>query len=95
MNRQDRPDLGKCVKCGNLLEPVWAREDDPVNGRFRTILSYAVCPICGETETVDESFDGPWQRVNYPALQRAELVRDHKLRLTTLSASSTTLRENI
>jgi hypothetical protein len=59
---------GQCSRCDMNLEPVWytEREEELVGGvwiktgRKRKSCSHLLCPCCGNTECVDDSFDGPW-----------------------------------
>lgn len=61
---------GSCSKCGADLAPVYFTEEEyriePIThiqyktGRSRRAVDYLLCDCCGNTEAVDDSFDGLW-----------------------------------
>lgn len=61
---------GECSECGDALKPVWFIEEEETvtygvrtkTGRKRKACSHLLCESCGNTECVDDSFDGSWYR---------------------------------
>lgn len=51
-----------CTHCRTAMKPVYAKEVDEKNNRWRIIVDYLVCPFCGEIQCVDDTFDGPWHQ---------------------------------
>lgn len=64
-----KQDYGVCNKCGTPLHPVWFEEKERVikdgimypTGRVRKACDHLICTLCGNKETVDDSFDGSWR----------------------------------
>lgn len=58
-------DYGICLVCGNDLVPQWAiiEESKIVDGHLyhtgkrKRICDYLFCPVCGDKQCVDDSFD--------------------------------------
>ena len=65
----DNKRYGQC-ECGGALYPIFFTEEETVvqhgvmcrTGRKRRAVSCLVCEECLRSYTVDDTFDGPWDR---------------------------------
>ena len=63
---------GSCEYCGSPLQPVWFTEKEYeissngvryATGRQRRACSHLVCMDCLKNFAVDDTFDGPWEKI--------------------------------
>ncbi len=68
---------GTCFKCGDELHPEWFIDEEYdyhgyPTGRVRRDVSVLICECCGNRESVDDSFAGPW---HYPSEREKEAIK--------------------